>query len=616
MHNHDPLDQLHEIGVSQKNINVYFVDRPRDGTVFVLPPAEKLYQSKNQDIQPASLREFPTLGTTNFSEYYDLELSKLRSKYDRFESSYTYMNHLARLSYLAGHIEDAKVYLNTAIQLNEDAHLRIELVSILIEKDEDDQAMELLSESNTDSDLEANLALAHLMIRSGDLEQARKHVDNALSIDISDYGALMFRGAIHLYEKEWELAIRRFRSAAESKDYSSTLYTNLAAAYWGIGQKEKTVYTLRKSIYLDPMNENAILFLSDVLSMMGMPERCISPLEVFLTYKQDNEALWARAARAYYELGKEMPSNKSVLRKSLEALSIQSNLEDTSDVKNNMGVVYSALGNRIKAHRCFADALARARQLGEDDGIPFSNFIGEFIRIEKFDKAYNLAREYLASKTDDVYPKIYVQYINSMDELGMRNEAALKAMDILDSDIKDNEVRLDLLAYLFYNKSFIEPDADTIMRYLPKFREIIVQGENLPDKLRCRATNNLVFALLQIGNFVESTQLLDALSRWVHIDPFATATLGLYQLIKGRVDRAINYYREAISLESDSVLKERIRQRMNFEIGRHYSHQGDRGLAVKFLRRALKQRKGYDHLKQETKRLLVTLREGGQLQSR
>ena len=63
--------------------------------------------------------------------------------------------------------------------------------------------------------------------------------NRALLVDESDYGAQMFAGAIHLWKRDWEQAVRSFRNAAETKGNSTTLHSNLAAAYWGLGEQEQ-----------------------------------------------------------------------------------------------------------------------------------------------------------------------------------------------------------------------------------------------------------------------------------------------------------------------------------------------------------------------------------------
>lgn len=608
MLNHKSELHLQEIDDSPKNITVQLIDSPRSEVVVVLPAAAEFGQLEKNYLPELSVSATTDANSLGLTELYKAEASKLRSKYDRFHSSYTYLNHLARLHHMAGDVEEASVLLKAALESDPQSFLRIDLGSMFIDQNDNEKARLILSQCNLEEDLGANLKLAHAMARANQLENAWGYVDKALSIDCSDYAAQMFAGAINLSNRNLEQAVRCFRAAAETKNDSSPLSANLAAAYWGLGEREKTVKALRQAISLDPMNENAVLFLSDVMLLLGTPEKCIVPLQVILSYKQDNEALWASAARAFYELGTRESKDKSMLKKALDALTIQSRLRDSSSIVNNIGVVYNALGETHKACRYFGQSCVKARYLQEDDNIPFSNYVSSLIQLKEYDEAFRLSKEHLQSRGDNVLPRVYVHYVVSMEGRDKRGEAALEAERILESGLADDETSVELLAHLCYYKTLIKPDSETIMRFLPKIEEILSQCHDLPQKLRCQALNNLVFGLLHFGQISQAKQFLGQLGRWVHSEPFATATLGLYHLKRGKIERAEALYKESISLSTDSTSKERIRQRMFIEFGRFYLERGDHKLSEKYLNRALKQKGGFEYAKNEGRKLLLSIR--------
>jgi len=194
-----------------------------------------------------------------------------------------------------------------------------------------------------------------------------------------------------------------------------------------------------------------------------------------------------------------------------------------------------------------------------------------------------------------------------MEALGKRAEAAQEAVRLLDSQLEDHEANLELLSHLFYQKTLVDPDQKMIGCFIPIVEEILKSGQKISHKLRCRAVNNLVFALLKFGELDKATDFLGELGRWVHIDPYSTATLGLYHLIRGRVDRAEKLYREAISLSRDATTRERIRQRMCIELGRFFLEQGDRRLSKRYLNRAIKQKSGFSYAASEARKLLKNL---------
>lgn len=605
MLNDKPEQQILQVGLPPKNITVPFADGPKEELAVVLPPVGNLSRSDGLDIGPTSISNVLAAKSLENSHLYGKEYFRLQAKYGRFKSSHTYLSHLADLGLLAGKMEDAEYYLNAAMQVSRESFLHIQMSTVLIRGNKDSHALSILSQCDLDEDLEANLWMAHIMIRSNRMEEARAYVVRALDIDNGNYKAQMFYGALCLWREDWKQAVRCFRVAMETKNDSSTLYANLAAAYWGLGEKEKTIQTLRKSIYLDPTNENANLFLADVMLIMGRPKGCITQLETILSYVQDNDFLWGRAAKVFYELGISESGDRSLFQKALDALFIQLKLVDSADVLNNIGVVYSALENKVKAHRYFAQALVKARELQEEDGIPFSNYLGELFRLEMYEKVVRQSTEYLESRTAKVNPKIYVHYMASMEELGRRSEAADEAIRVLDSCVTDDETDVELISYILYSKSLIDPDPEIIVHYVSRLEQILNRNRELSDKLYCRAINNLVFALLKICNFDRARNFLGKLGRWVHIDPYATATLGLYHLGRGGVDRARALYDEAISLSLDSSSKSKVRQRMYIEFGRYHFENGDQMLSKKFLRRALKQKSGHEYAEAEARSLLL-----------
>ena len=608
MLNHRSDLALREIGVAPKKIAVHLMDGPRNELVVLLPDVSQF--SERDDSNQPEVETNPNLLADPFdlSEFYRNEIEKLSTKYDRFHTSYTYLNHLAQLCYLAGDANGAESYLREAIELDPQSFIYEDLGTLLIEQGDNVNAWSSFMKCNLVDSVKVNLRLAQMQVRQGQLENSELYVNRALDIDNRDYSAQMFAGAIHLWKRDWVQAIRSFRVAAETKGDSATLFSNLAAAYWGLGEHDKTVRSLRKAINLDPLNENAVLFFSDVMFLKGSPEKCISPLEVILSYKQENEALWARAARAYYELGAKDAEDNAALRKSLDALTIQAKLKESSGTLNNIGVVQNALGHPHKASRYFARAWATAQDSGEDEDVPFSNFLSTLIKLKEYDEVIHLSSEHLRVRGRNALAKICVHHIVSMEALGRRNEAAREAVRLADSYFTDNEANLELLAHIFYYKTLIEPDQETICRFIPRVKEILDSDPHIPNKLRCRALNNLVFALLKFGDDAQAAKLLGKLSRWVHVDPYATATLGLYNLRKGRIERSETLYRESILLADDSITKERIRQRMCIEFGRYFFGRGDRRQAQRFLNRAMKQKRGFKYARSETQVLLSKLK--------
>ncbi len=595
---------LQEIEDPPKKIAVHVTDDPRNDVVVFLPDAIELANRDRENVSIVESGSIPKPNFSNLSEFYRSEFERLAEKHGRFGSSYTYLNHLAQLGYLADDLKAAEKYLQAAIKANPQSDLLLDLGALFIEQNRDIEARQAILKCDLSKEVEANLRLAQLHVRMAQFQKAEMFVNKALLIDESDYAAQMFAGAIHLWKQDWEQAVRSFRNAAETKGNSTTLYSNLAAAYWGLGEQDKCIRALRKAINLDPLNENAVLFFSDVMFLKDMPEKCILPLEVILSYKQGNEALWARVARAYYEVGTKDPVDHTVLERALDALSVQAKLRNSSSTINNIGVVQNALGRPYRAKRYFARAWVVAQDLEEDEDIPFSNYLSTLIELKEYHEAMRLTDEHLQTRGQNLLSRVCVHRVVCMEALGKRSQAMQEAEKFVQSNLVDSEASLELLTHLFYYKTLVDQDRETLMRFIPRIERILDSNLSIPFKLRCRVINNLVFALLRFEEYDHATSHLSKLSRWVHVDPYATATLGLYNLCKGRIRRAEILYRESMQLTNDAITKERIRQRMSIEFGRYFLRQGNKRQANKHFVRAIKQKRGFDYAKNEARMLL------------
>ena len=90
--------------------------------------------------------------------------------------------------------------------------------------------------------------------------------------------------------------------------------------------------------------------------------------------------------------------------------------------------------------------------------------------------------------------------------------------------------------------------------------------------------------LRQYQNELKRTPYLQQLSNVFHKEPYPTATLGLFHLRKGNIERAQQFYEEAIHLAKNAEDKTRIRQKLNLELGLEYLHS-EPSRARRFLQR-------------------------------
>lgn len=611
MLNHKSHLTIQGVEVKPTQINIKISDNHYCSVMIILQSASELKQIGVTNKSRISIKEISKIDPPDLSASYQDELLRLHDKYDRFKSSSTYLTHLAHLNSLCGNFTDASEYLNAALEVRNEPFLKHELGSALIEQGKDLDARSVFDSCELEQDVLANLRLAHLLVRQERVDEASVYVQQALDIDNTDYSARMFEGAINLWNHDWEKAVRSFRVALEENDKSAALYVNLAAAYWGLGEEDKAVKALRRAIFIDPLNENAVIFYSDVMFLRNAPEYCVQPLENILIYEQKNGGLWARIARAYYELATRKDNNPELLGKALDALKQKSVISDTPGVWNNIAVVYHSLRQPYLARRYFAQAWVKAKAIGEDEELTFSNLLSTLVEQKEYRNAFKMSGEFLkgrkqGSTLTKFVARIFLYHVISMEAIGKRSEAAVEAERLITEGVDDIEARVELFAHLFYYRTVIDPNRDIIEQYLPDALGDIRSLNNQSDRLICRALNNIVFCLLEFGEINRARSLLGELSRWVHEDPFATATLGLFHIKSGNSERAKELYQEAISMVQDNTLKGRIRQKMCLELGKVYLEAGDIRMSRRYLEKSFRQKNGFDYIKNEASKLLRT----------
>lgn len=605
-----------EVNVAPANIDIAVSESPHCSVVLVLPSATELKQLKTTTKPTFSVRQLSKMPPGNLGIAHEQAFTSLINKFERYKDSVTYLTQLAGFGSLTGRVQEAIGHLRVAVKINSEPFLAHELGAALIDNQQPDEAMEVFEKCDLAKDVRANLRVAHLCARKNRIDMAWKYVQQALAIDNVDFASRMFEGAIHLWRQDWEKAIRAFRIAAEENTNSSPLYVNLAAAYWGVGEEDKAIKTLRKACAIDPMNENAVLFLTDTMLIKGAPEGCIEPLHRLVEYEQTNFIIWAQLARAHYECAKKKGNDHHELMRALDALKKQATLHEDSGVWNNMGVVYSAMYDRPKAKRFYAQAWLTAQKRGEPQDLPLSNLLGVMVELKEYDDVFRLSGEYLKTrsqkgKASSDTCRIFLFHIVSMEALGRRGPAVAAAERFLEEGVADDEVKIELLTHLFYFRTVIEPDRAALEKYIPVILEDLERKRDLPKEMRLRALNNVVFALLQYEQIEFASSLLGELSQWAHKDPYVTATLGLFHAKQGHLERAEGYYLEAISLITNKETKARFRQRMYIELGKSHLKLGNTSESVRYLSKAVNEKLGFESVKEDANRILKTLRNDG-----
>lgn len=601
-----------EIDIAPRDIDIYFNENSLCPIKLVLPSIKELKEHSKDLKLHFSVKEVAAQDPLGFYSYLNELNDGLVEKYNKYNKSSTYLTRLSNISRALGDYEASEKFIREAISVSDDGYLQHELGDLLIAEEKHNDAESVFLECGLQNDLYANLRLAYLNIIKNNPSNAKKYVEHAVSIEPSNYMARMFLGTINLWEGMWEMAIGNFRVAEEENPSSSPLHVNFAIAYLGIDQPLKAIRSLKKAAFINPTNENAICLLSDVLFLYEKTvkeidvEDALQYLEKYIGFEAKSEGIWGRLAKTYYHCGQKNTGSKYYAL-SIEALKNQIKIKPSPYLWNNLAVVYWAIGDKMRAKKFFSQSLSSAIDEQNGYGLPLSNLIALLIDNNEYDEASKIVSSALTDLDlsiieSSIAQRISLQNVICLEALGKRDQAAKKVEDILAKKDLDVDIKMDLLNHLIYYNSAIKPNLESIEKYIPHALDDL-DNDGIEQGMTRRVTNNIVFALLNFDKLDEAEDLLSRMSTYIHNDPYATATLGMFHIKKGNLKKGEGLYNEALGMIFDEKIRARFKQRMYFEFGKYYLNSGDVKSATRYLKSASKQKEGFDYINDQIRLL-------------
>jgi tetratricopeptide (TPR) repeat protein len=569
-----------------------------------LPEADELNSIRELYFQKVSAEEVCNEFRDTWGATLRRELSRLLRKEKHYKSSPTFLSHLATLSEFSGDMEGCAHRLRIGLAEDRTSYLRQRLGRMLIGLNDYSEAESVLKGANLRSDATANLGLAFVELLRGEFHSASRLVKSALEIDPTNWRALLLAGALELRESNSAQAIRYFRSATEDAESSSAPYLLLAAAYWRSSRTDKATEVLKRAVAMNPADENAAIFFADALMSEKRYDEACHAVGEFIRYEQKSAAAWDRLARCNFEMG--------FNQKALEALKHQASVSEGPAVWNNMGLVFWQMRDETRSGKYLAKAIESSVQEGFTSYLPFYNAfiflrsigkpeealkISELIPVERFPE---LARRPIAST-------LLALRCDALADTGKVDQADEEFGRLFAIPGKNKNLYHALLVCATYFYSLVRRNGAKAIQCaewaLEEARKKKVAKEQLGPLL-----NNVVFVLLEFGRINEAEKILPLISPWVHKSPTATATLGLLHLKKGHFEAGKALYEEALALMSSGPRKQRLRQKMQLEIGKVLLDQGDSQVAGRHLREAETASTGLEAVEREASQLLRSLK--------
>ncbi|MBK8117735.1 MAG: tetratricopeptide repeat protein [Candidatus Accumulibacter sp.] len=594
--------------VAPAQVRIILAEEGNDVLSAIMHPLEELREISMLTAGNFSIKQVSEHNHARLCDRIRHDLTRLLEKEGRFTASPTFHSHVADLHEMLGEIEAAQSRLAVAVDLSLNPSLRHRMGANFIAMGRQDKALALFGGMDLCTDVHANLRLAYLSARDNQIDDAIVAVERALNISPTDFGGRLFRGALALAKQEFPKAILNFKLALEERQ-SVSAYTNLAISYVLIKRPDKAFTALRKAIALEPYNEDAVGLLADLGFLEKRNDIAIGPLERLVGFEQKSEGNWARLARALLDSGQK--------RKAVDALKRQASVRESSAVFNNLGVAHHRLGERQKAMQYFRHAISLAPKDNVDATLlPVRNLICVLCEENEYLAARTTALKVIEGdpkwllSTNPVFSDIYAFYFAALVRTGERKEALRFSKRIL-KEVPNAApgLRVWLAASLVAEYGMVPEKFEEALGFGMQEMGTLTHLER-DDNRRHLLHNNLAFLLIEMGRIDEAQQHLSKMSRYIHVEPYATATLGLLNFKRGHIEKGQALYEEALRLAPFARDRRRIAQKMNLELGYAMLDRGDTSQARRCLMMAAKDNEPVPEIRDRAKERLMTLKKG------
>jgi tetratricopeptide (TPR) repeat protein len=436
------------------------------------------------------------------------------------------------------------------------------------------------------------------------LDIARAWVERAIELNPAGYAERLFEGALLLVECKYEDAIRSFKIAIDDRPSSAVAHCNLGIAHLQMGQLPRAFDRLKRSVALDPFNETAVVALADIGFAIKRDHDVVNTLRYYVEFEQTKAPVWGRLARSLLRV--------NAVRECILALKHQGSLGQSFSIWNNLGVAYAVEKDNEKSLQAFKQALHLISPGRVDDELMITRNIAQLLCSSKqYELALGVTKLVVDADvnfliaTDARHCDLYSFHVLSLLRLDRREEA----MALSSALLEQQALAVELAEWLVTSEIAIFG----IDRSDDRRLEAVLQqhGEGLvTNSSDVRLLNNVAFGFAELGLLDRAQACISRVSHLVHVDAYLTATLGLVNFRRGRVEQAEKLYTEAISLAKSSKDKARIRQKFQLELGKALVTQ-DRIKSRRHLLLASKEREGEKSIAKQALQFLEGLAHHG-----
>ncbi|MFZ8169275.1 tetratricopeptide repeat protein [Alteromonas macleodii] len=606
------LERKEELSVNDVSVRLVLNENETSMVSFYLPSPLDLNELNVDSNTLISLEKMTNqLDVFNMETWLDDEIFELEAKKERFGGSPIFHTHLANMYEFKSDIVKSLHHREKAIELSQNLVFKHNKASTLKLFGQTNEFKQTLIECNIVNDEVSSLGLALSEMEARNLEGAREYASICLSSDCLNSGARMLMGAISLIERDPQEAIRHYKVAQDLQPLSAPVLVNMAFAYCQLKQFDQALRALKRALVIDLLDENALIFYADLAFDRQEIADSIVRMERFVEFERDKPEVWERLARAYFFSVTESDSEKKQsLFKALECLKNQNAISVHATIYNNIGLVYSELGDKKKALRFVSLAFTQSEkeELKEQT---FHNLIYLHYRSGSYQEAIKIVEANFDNlvhreELSKCVQKTLLHYVRCLEKVN-KTDVLIKVVEKLSPLISYPEYLLEFYTGLVYLYAVESPNKHGVVGLIDP---ILKASDNISDKsnsVMVRAINNLCFALYSFDEKQAADDLMPFIMNYINRDPYVTATFGMSLIMKGKIDRGESYYNNAIAMLTDNLEKKRFKQRRDYEIGKILIECGDSRRAKRLLLKAKNESKGLQSVALDATRCLRLL---------
>ena len=311
------------------------------------------------------------------------------------EQSPTNPNLAVLLSYcyiLNENLEQAKIYLNTAKDINPDiAAVGWNEARLLLKQNKVGEALVIAADTNKlfPNDVEGMGILGSCLRASGDFDESLKYLNKAIELNPNYAEALINRGLIHLNKKDKTNAISDLEKAHKLKPHVKQIWDLLIGLMVEAKSYARALSALIKMIEIDPSHEKSFSLLALCHQEADDPCLTIMSFEKILEFRPNDAVMHLNLGLAF----KKQNETSKAIESYKKALSIK---PDFAEAYNNMAIVLTSQGNVEEAREALNTALFLKPEYAE----AYNSMGNALLKRGKFEEAIEAYNKALSIKPD------------------------------------------------------------------------------------------------------------------------------------------------------------------------------------------------------------------------